>query len=404
MNRAHEEGALARFRDRYRRQDFVFSILNRLLGLFIRSERNPVPRHPRRILVANAGHLGDVVMSTAIFPVLKDAFPDTTIDFLTGSYSQAAVEGHPLLDRVLVLDHWRSSRTKQSLWRKVARFYACIPSVTRTVRAARYDLALDLHAWHPNYVLLFWLARIPVRAGYGRVGYGPTLTHPVAFHYDRRHELQRQLDVLRELGISETSIGLASPSLKPIPVKARQKAQALLGGMSPGTRYRVLHPVSSTPTRDWMANAWIELAGRLVRSGITPVITGLGERDMATAKTICESEPKAISIVNRASWTELMAVLEGAEVVYSVETSIGHLARALGRPVVAIYGGMDDPLSWSPVGSEVATRALPCVPCFNPQGCPTRDCLTRLTVDEVEATAERAVQSGRPALLSPAMN
>jgi ADP-heptose:LPS heptosyltransferase len=390
---SHEEEIIARYRARYRHQDWMFSLLNRLLGLFVYSWESPVSKNPQRILVANAGHLGDVIISTAVFPVLKDAFPDAKIDFLTGTHSRAAIEGHPLLNQIIFLDHWRTTRVKQSFPSKIVRFYARLASITRALRAERYDIALDLRAWHPNYILLFWLAGIPVRAGYNRVGYGPTLTHGVAFKYDRRHEIEHQLDVLRALGISEKSIALANPCLGLIPAEARAKAEILTGFNNQGARYHVLHPSSSTPTRDWTLDGWIELARRLVRNCITPVITGSGERDVTLAQAICEGEPKAISIVNKTSWVELMAVLKGAEVVYSVETSIGHVARALGRPVVAISGGMGDPLHWSPLGSKVATHAVPCSPCYNKNGCPFRDCLTRLTIEEVELAAQKAISS-----------
>src|SRR4051812_15195589 len=118
-----EYEALDRFRGRYGRQDLIFSMLNDLLGRFVHSPRIPVPQNPQRILLANAGHLGDVIISTALFPVLKHAFPDAKIDFLTGTYSHSAIEGHPFLSRITTLDHWRSTRVKQSLFRRIVRFY-----------------------------------------------------------------------------------------------------------------------------------------------------------------------------------------------------------------------------------------------------------------------------------------
>lgn len=378
---------MARYRARYRWQDRLFAVLNALLGTFLHPRRCLSPKQPRRILVANAGHLGDVIISTALFPVLKNAFPNATIDFLTGTYSRKVVERHPSLTRVFFCDHWRSERSGQSLLRRIAKYYLRIPSVCRELRARQYDIALDVHAWHPNYVLLFWLAKIPIRAGYGRVGYAPTLTHPVPFRYDRRHELEHQLDVVRALGVDPRHIALAQPNLAPIPAESRMTARALLRSPANTGRYHVLHLAASIATRDWVPEAWADLAHDLAAEGIAPVITGLGERALAMAQVICTREPSAISTIGKLSWNELMAVLESAELVYSLETSAGHAARALGRPVVAIYGGMGDPRRWAPLGSTVATHAVSCSPCFNKHGCASRDCLTKLTADEVRLAA-----------------
>ncbi|MBV8455187.1 MAG: glycosyltransferase family 9 protein [Acetobacteraceae bacterium] len=266
-----------------------------------------------------------------------------------------------------------------------------MPSVCRELRARQYDIALDVHAWHPNYILLFWLARIPIRAGFGRVGYAPTLTHPVPFRYDRRQELEHQLDVVRALGVSARHVALARPNLAPIPAESRVKARALLRLPANTGRYHVLHPAASIPTRDWVPEAWADLARQLATEGIAPVITGLGERARAIAQVICAREPSAISTIDQLSWSDLMAVLESAELIYSVETSVGHAARALGRPVVAIYGGMGDPRRWAPLGSTVATHAVSCSPCFNKHGCASRDCLTKLRADEVRLAAGTAL-------------
>lgn len=378
-----DEEIIARYRARYRKQDRFFASLNMLLGLFIKSERTKPPAEPRRILIANAGHLGDIVISTTLFPILRAAYPQASFDFLTNSSARAAIEGHPFLGRVLLLDHWRSSRADCSLLRKVARYYAQIPTFVRSLRKAQYDIAIDLHAWHPNYILLYWLAGIPIRAGFGRVGYEPMLTHKTPFVYDRRHELDLQLDVLRTLGIDEKTFTLGKPSLPPITESARLKARERIGNK----RYAVLHPTASTPTRSWTIEGWSELAHRLIAGGLLPVVTGTGPRDEDTANAIAAKAPGILNLVGKVSWGELAAILEGAETVFAVETAIGHLARALNRPVVALYGGMADSAHWAPIGAQVATHTCSCAPCFNKRGCQNRDCLTNLKVEEIENLA-----------------
>jgi heptosyltransferase-2 len=111
---------------------------------------------------------------------------------------------------------------------------------------------------------------------------------------------------------------------------------------------------------------------------------------------VAEAVPACIVATNRLDWQALVALISGAELVYSVETSIGHVAVATGRPVVAIYGGMADPLHWKPYGDAAAlvTHETPCHPCFRKQGCATRDCLTMVSLDDVFSAGERLLLAG----------
>src|SRR5262249_54555825 len=140
---------IARYRNRYRKQDALAALLDAMLRIVVRGSRHPdLPRQPRRILLANAGHLGDALVSVALLPVIKHVYPDAFVGYLTGTYSKAAVEGHPLLDKVHYVDHWGASRTKASWPRRLSHYYVrALPAMARELRAMSYDVALDLHAW-----------------------------------------------------------------------------------------------------------------------------------------------------------------------------------------------------------------------------------------------------------------
>jgi ADP-heptose:LPS heptosyltransferase len=377
------------------------ALLDRLLRLALRPGKVQIPERPRRILVVNAGHLGDAVISTALLPVLKDAFPEASLGFLTGTYSRGVVKGHPLLDRTHFLDHWYASRSEETPLLRATKYYLrSFPAMVRELREAKYDVALDLHAWFPNFVPLLWHAGIPVRFGFARLGCGPLLTHAQPQTYDRRHELDHQLDLLRLWGVPGKSLELARPNLAPVQEEAKRSVSALMGGID---RYRVLHPASSTPLRDWTVEGWATLARNLLARGVTPVITGAGPRDAVLAEAISRAAPGAVNTVNCLSWQELLALLEGADMVYSVETSVGHAAAALGRPVIAVYGGMGDPARWAPLGSRVVTKPQPCSPCFNKRGCAHRSCLLDIPVQYVEDAA-REVEIGSPHLRTDQRN
>src|SRR5689334_13515246 len=107
-----DHDVIRRLRRHYRAQDLVFSLLDAVLAKVLRKkEHGPLTsgRNPERVLIANIGRIGDVIISTAVLPVLKAAFPAVDIAFLTGSWGRPVLENHPLVTRVHYLDHWRLS-------------------------------------------------------------------------------------------------------------------------------------------------------------------------------------------------------------------------------------------------------------------------------------------------------
>lgn len=382
IDRNNDATVLKRYRSRYALQDGVFKLLNiATTPLWSGGKAHPSKPSPRRLLLVNAGHLGDVIISTALLPVFHRAYPGIEIGFLTGSYSKMVVSGHPLIHRYHLLDHWFLSRDKIPLPQKILRYRRNSVKMAQELGSIGYDTAIDVRAWFPNLIPVPFKAHIPNRIGFGRVGGAAMLTRAMPYQYDRRHELEHQLDLLRAIDIREEFISYAAPSLPPISQDGSKELQSLIGGID---HFRVLHPGASTSLRDWNIASWRKLALKLVATGITPVVTGHGERDSKIVAAVTQGIMPAINACNALSWSGLVGLINKAEVVYSVETSIGHIAWALGKPVVSITGGMTDPCHWAPLTSYVATNPMPCSPCLRKEGCKTRNCLTGLTVNDVE--------------------
>lgn len=376
-----------RFQQRYRRQNMAAAALR--VGLWplaaLMPRRQPAVV-PASILIANAGHLGDAILSTSVLRPLRDTFPQARIGFLAGPYARPVLDGHPLIDRLHILNHWFASRTGSSRAERLRLYVREARQMRAELMAENYDLAIDLHAWFPNNILLLASTGIHTRIGTDRFGFSGFLTRNVPYNAARRHEIEGMRDLLRAAGVAEEAVRAARPELIPPTESARREAAAI----APQGRFAIIHPTASTGIRDWPLENWHALARRLLADGLTPVITGHGKRDEQNAAAIRAATPEAVNAVGRLGWPALGALLERAEIVFCVETSIGHYARALGRPVVSIMGGMADPMRWGPLGAEIATAPQDCSPCLQKQGCATRACLTQLDADSVLAAVHAA--------------
>jgi ADP-heptose:LPS heptosyltransferase len=138
------------------------------------------------------------------------------------------------------------------------------------------------------------------------------------------------------------------------------------------------------------------------------VIVG-GDDATSAAHAIQAVAPGARDLTGRTTLAELAAVVHGAEAVVGGDSFIGHLAAALDRPLVAIFGPSNDG-AWKPYGATrdaegilgrrlVVRQDLPCAPCLytgfalgRPAGCPTRTCLTTLPVERVAAAVRLVCQ------------
>lgn len=385
---------VARFSRRYAKQSRAFSRLDRTIAPVVGTPQIARPSSlavPSRLLICNYGHLGDMLILLSLLPALKVAFPNVELGILCGSWNKALVEREPLLTRVHYLDHWYQVRDSSSRAQKIARYARGSRRVLRELKEVGYDTAIDNRLWFPNAIPLLWRAGIPVRVGYDRLGFTPLLTDVVPFEYDDAlHERDYQAAPLACLPIDRSLLDEVPERWLQSDGNGLDIVMQHMGEAAP-SRYVVLHPGASTEVRNWTEDGWVGLAQKAIAADMVPVLTGLGpEQDALTAR-IASRVPGTVSLCSKISWRELVAVIAGAQTVYSVETSVGHLAGALGIPVVAIYGGMHNPRQWKPAGRRVAlvTHDLPCNPCFQPDGCEHMSCLRGITVDQVWSAGER---------------
>ncbi|UUX96769.1 glycosyltransferase family 9 protein [Aquabacterium sp. J223] len=338
----------------------------------------------RRVLVANGAHLGDVVLATAVLPLLKDALPGVQIGMLVGSWGSPVVEKHPLLDWVHRVDHWRISRAPHTRRVKLACWWRTRRQALREIRAVRYDVAIDLYFYLPNSIALLWQAGIPRRIGYTSAGLGPLLTQAldVQMQGSRRSMLEHHLTLLREI----PGIG-AADRLPARPVLPRHLIDvASLVGEGP---FVVLHAGSGSPRKDWPESSWLTLGRQFQAQGRRLVLTGAGPREREKVARLHAGLPQALDLCDRLPWAAFVEVLAKAELVVCSDSVAAHIAAAVDAPVVVTGHGMTNRFLWQPPSTRarVLVNQVPCAPCYRNQGCATMDCLRGIEPAEVAACA-----------------
>ena len=349
---------------------------------------------PRKILLSNLGHLGDVVIATSVLPVLKAAYPQAKIGFLVSSSSSQVVSNHPLVDEIHLLDHWKTNRAKKlSFFQKLKTYYRMRKHVLKEIKQEKYDLAIDLYFYFPNSIPLLWKAKIPRRVGFISGGFKNLLTDSVFFKNKNQYASEYYLELLKELPISSACLSKLSVSLKE-PV-CENKRLLPLEFWKKG--YLIMHMGAGADLKKWPEERWKKLAGRLIEKGHFLVFTGKGEKEMASIFKITKNFSQAANLCNQLNFEELQFVVKKARGVVCTDSLIAHLAGAYNVPSVILFTGLNNYHHWTPpfAFSQPLTKKMDCLPCFKRKGCLEMSCLKDILVEEVEESLELILQKDK---------
>ena len=340
-----------------------------------------------RVLLAQTSFLGDVVLTTALARAIVDARPGTEIYWLVRPQAVPLLEPGFGAQRVLAFDKYGEDRGVTGMLR-----------LARTLRALRFDTALAVQRSVRTASLLA-CARIPLRIGYARSA-GAWLHH--------RTVEQRGTHARDRLVALAAGLGIPVPEQLPLPhlvvdeeASRRVEARLVADGALPGERVVVIAPGSAWATKRWPAARFAEAAARLQQNRSERIVVIGAPEDRELAREIATaSSARIIDTVGAASIADAVAWISRARLVLANDSSPAHIAAALGRPVVALFGPTTPEQGFAPLGDQVRVveRTLDCRPCSRHGGdlCPlgTHECLEKLSADRVVDAAHGLLGEG----------
>jgi heptosyltransferase-2 len=297
-----------------------------------------LPPKPR-ILISRIDRIGDVVLTTPIFQLLKDTYPDSFLSVLVSPVTQKVVEGNPWVDEVLVYD---KKGKEKSIW-GTFRF-------ARRLAHRHFDAAIHFHATNRVFWLSF-LARIPIRIGHRRK-FDRLLTHAVEEkkREGEKHESEYNLDLLKPLGLAVKSL---PPAYFPLHEKDRlslfQKHPAL-GSKS----YVVLSPSASCISKRWPPERFRSVGEELAKTkGFGLCLIGSHADREICQEVLAGMKAPALNLAGELTLGELGWLLKNSKLLISNDSGPVHIAAALDVPVISLFGRSDAGLSpkrWRPLG------------------------------------------------------
>ena len=334
----------------------------------------------RKILLIKLSALGDVVQTIPVLHKLRRRYPVAQLDWLTTPAIAELLRHHPAITNVIEFarEEWSAP------WRLAP--FASYARLAAKLRAAAYDLVVDMHGQFRTAVLTL-ATGAPVRIGFdrprarvwdasprtfskqvrdhawqgAREGSWLAYTHHIPVPTLDLHAVDRYLNVGPMLGFDE---GAADFSF-PIPPEASGRIDALMDyygiakakliAMAPGTIWE---------TKQWRSDGFAEVARYFLQKGFAVTLIG-SDRERAVCAKVAALAPGAVNLAGETTLSELAALVRRATMCVTNDSGPMHLAVALDRPVVSIFGPTD-PLWIGPYRRDgaVLRAELPCSPCY----------------------------------------
>ncbi len=339
-------------------------------------------RSQKRILIVKPSSLGDIVHSLPVLWELRKLHPDAHIGWVVKEVWKDILFENPLIDEIIVLKKGMKG----------------FLSAVKEIRNSRFDTIIDLQGLFRSGALS-WLS-----GGRERLGFENARELAWLF-YNKKITIQnKQIHAVNRYLLSFNPSGNSSgiPSATPphFPLYINMDDAAWAGeflnktDLSNITPLIAINPSARWIKKRWPANLYAGLINHLIQELKAGIIILGSKEDIPVAEEISSLVNGRLAIAaGKTSLKTLTALLNKVDILITNDSGPMHLAAALERPVVALFGPTDPKLT-GPYGNNhtVIRKDMECSPCFRKSckhGRPL--CMESITVEDVMNAVKKII-------------
>lgn len=339
----------------------------------------------RRVLVVRLRSVGDTVLATPSLYALRRFLPDARVDVLLEDWVAPLLEGSTDVDRIVRV-------RRDSLASRLR--------VARELRAARYDVAFNLHGGS-TATLLTRASGATHRVGYKTYRYASLHTDAAPssselWGRERTHSVEQQLALLGWAGVPVTD---RPPTRLFVEERASESIARKLrsAGLDASARtFALVHPAAAFATKTWDVRNFARVIEHLAERGLASVAVAAPHEEEILKALAAESRARVVSLHDLAL-PELTALAARARVFVGNDSGVAHVASAVRVPSVVVFGSSNVAHwgPWSQVPSEVVREEMPCAPCpgYTCAEFTDPECIRRVTVESVTQAVGRVLEA-----------
>mgnify|MGYP001607348468 CR=1 FL=1 len=343
----------------------------------------------KNILITKPSSLGDIVLALPALRALRMSFPESKISWLIRPEFAQLIENHPHLDEIITFDR----KLLGKAWFHPGAF-GVLMSLIRKLRRGRFDVVFDFQGLFRT-ASLAWLSGCKLRFGMANAREFATIfyTHKVHQNIECIHMVDYYLKIIQAAGARDYGVEFVFPKNP----GAEDSVGGLLASHGIKDNYAVLIPSSAHQDKCWPPERFARLADKISSHYNLSIVASGSTSEAGIIEKVKEKADVPIaSLVGRTSLSELVALLKRARLVVSNDTGPGHIAAALGVPLVLIFG-RTNPIRLEPY------RRKHCVMAIEPDGRGTaissadpKYDIKNITVEQVYQKIAEQLKAARP--------
>lgn len=319
-----------------------------------------------------------MVMAQSLFMDLHRRYPEAALDVIAPQWSMPLLARMPEVRRGFGLEAGHGELKLRERYR-----------LGRELRAQAYDRAIVLPRSFKSALAPFW-ARIPQRTGYrGELRYG-LLNDLRTMGPELDQTVKRFVALGLPRGEAWREHPLPQPALR-VDIENRRRLLDRFGlsterpvvGIMPGAEYG--------PAKQWPPEYFAALLRRLAQRDVDAWIFGSAKEAALAESIVSQSGGAGHNLCGRTRLEDAVDLISAVTLAVSNDSGLMHIAAAVQRPVLALYGS-SSPAFTPPLSDRAVIfyRALECSPCFRRE-CPYGHyrCLREITVDDVMSAVQR---------------
>ncbi|MEJ5245540.1 MAG: glycosyltransferase family 9 protein [Bacteroidota bacterium] len=320
------------------------------------------------ILIARFSSIGDVVLTTPLLRAIKEQVPDSKITYIATKPMACLLEGNPFIDKLFLFDKSDSNRQIQILKR----------DILRANNSQKYNIAVDLQNNLRSKIMLSGLYENKISYNKYRL-YKLSLVHLKWLIRKPKHVVDRYFETIALLNVLnknyKTEIFVHNKEA------SKQKNEKLIFGIAHGAQHF---------TKQWLPEYFAELM-KLISSQYQAQFYLFGNKNEIENSNIITNlfNVNVENFTGKLSLSDTINKISECDYFISNDTGLMHIASALQKPIVAIFGSTVPELGFTPYGVKniISQVSLNCRPCshIGRSNCPKKhfNCMKKITPHQV---------------------
>ncbi|KMK50697.1 ADP-heptose--LPS heptosyltransferase [[Actinobacillus] muris] len=284
-----------------------------------------------KICLVKTSSMGDVIHALPALTDAQRAIPNLQVDWVVEPAFAEIPRWHSAVQNVIpiALRRWRKHLFQRQTWRQWFAY-------KQQLQATDYDAVIDAQGLLKSALFATRLAR-GQKFGYDKQSAREGLSHHCYDHAFHIPYQQHAVERIRQLFAAALGYRLAEKT------GDYGIAHHFTKNQADQTAYLIAIHATTRPDKHWLESHWRTTLQALTNEGRYICLPWGNEAERQRAERLAQGNPQ-IQVLPKLSLTALATQIALAQAVISVDTGLSHLAAALDKPNVILYGATDPKL------------------------------------------------------------